>query len=156
MKSLVVYYSRTGHTAKIAQELSDALECDIEEIIDTKKRSGALGFMRSGNDARKQSLTVLKDIINDPAKYDLVIIGTPLWGGHVSTPVRTYMHQNQANFNNVAFFCSANGNKFSGAFDDMRELSGIAPVATLGVRAKEIKKGTYTTKIQEFIKEIQM
>jgi flavodoxin len=156
MKSLVIYYSRTGHTAKIAQELADALECDIEEIIDTKKRSGVLGWLRSGRDAGNQSLTVLKDPIKDPANYDLVIIGTPLWAGHVSTPVRTYIHQNQAKFNNVAFFCTAGGNKFSGVFDDMGELSGIAPVATLGVRGKEIKKRTYIVKIEDFIKAIQM
>ena len=156
MKSLVVYYSRTGHTAKIAQELANALECDIEEIIDTKKRSGILGWLRSGRDAGNQSLTVLKEPVNDPANYDLLIIGTPIWAGHVSTPVRTYIHQNMASFNNVAFFCTAGGDKFSGAFDDMRELSGIAPVATLGVRAKEINKKTYTDKIQEFTKAIQM
>jgi flavodoxin len=156
MKPLVVYYSRSGNTAKIAQNLANALECDIEEIIDTKKRSGILGYMRSGRDAGNKSLTVLKEPINDPSNYDLVVIGTPLWAGHVSTPVRTYIHQNQAKFNNLAFFCTAGGNKFDGAFNDMRELSGIAPLATLGVRAKEIKKRTYSAKIPEFIDSIQM
>ena len=156
MRSLVVYYSRTGNTRKIAEELADALECDVEEIVDTKKRSGPLGFMRSGRDASSGKLTVLQDIINDPSQYDLLIIGTPMWGGHVSTPIRTYIHQNQANFNNVAFFCTAGGDNFEGAFNDMRELCGASPVSTLGVRAKEIKKGSFNSKLQEFIKAIQM
>lgn len=156
MKSLVVYYSRSGNTAKIAQRLANALECDIEEIIDTRKRSGIFGWLRSGRDAGNKSLTVLKEPINDPANYDLVVIGTPLWAGHVSTPVRTYIYHNQAKINNLAFFCTANQDKFSKAFDDMRELSGIAPVATLGVRAKEIKNKTYSDKISEFIKAIEM
>lgn len=77
MKTLLVYYSRSGHTAKIAQELADALECDIEEIIDTKNRSGIIGWLRSGRDAMNQSLTLLKDPVNDPADYDLLVIGTP-------------------------------------------------------------------------------
>jgi flavodoxin len=34
MKILVVYYSSTGNTRKIAEELVDALKCEIEEIID--------------------------------------------------------------------------------------------------------------------------
>lgn len=155
MKSLVVYYSRTGNTRKIAEELADALGCDVEEIIDTKKRSGIFGWLRSGRDASNKNLTVLKDTINDPSQYDLLIIGTPIWGGHVSTPVRTYIHQNQGNFNSVAFFCTASGDKFDGAFNDMKELCGAAPVETLGVSDKEIKKGSYKTKIQDFMNEIQ-
>lgn len=155
MKSLVVYYSRTGNTRKLAEELADALGCDVEEIIDTKNRSGIIGWLRSGRDASNQNLTVLKDKINDPSQYDLLIIGTPIWGGHVSTPVRTYIHQNQADFNSVAFFCTASGDKFDGVFNDMKELCGVAPVETLGVSGKEIKKDGYKNKMQDFINGIQ-
>jgi flavodoxin len=153
MEILVVFYSRSGNTGRVAEEIRDRLECDIEEIVDTKNRSGVLGFLRSGRDARNQKLTVLKDIINDPSKFDLLVIGTPMWGGHVSAPVRTYIHQNQANFKNVAFFCTANGNKFDGAFNDMKELCRVAPVGTLGVRAKEVKDGSYKSKVAEFAKK---
>jgi flavodoxin len=156
MKTLIVYYSRSGHTAKIAQELADALEGDIEEIIDTKNRSGILGWLRSGRDAMNQSLTILKDPVNDPADYDLLIIGTPIWASHVSTPVRTYIHQNQEKFNQLAFFCTAGGDNHSGTFNDMKELSGKSPVASLGVSGKEIKNGTYGSKIEGFIKALPM
>jgi len=156
MKILVVFYSRSGNTGKVAEEIRDSLECDIEEIIDTKNRSGMLGYIRSGRDASSRKLTILKDIINDPSQYDLLIIGTPLWGGHVCTPVRTYINNNQPNFkNSVALFCTAGGTKFDGAFNDMRELCGVAPIETLGVRAKEVKDGSYKTKVAEFIKKIQ-
>ena len=155
MTSLVVYYSRTGNTRKIAEELANALGCDIKEIIDTKNRSGKLAYLSSGRDARNRKLTVLKDIITDPSKYDLLILGTPLWAGHVSVPVRTYIHQNQSNINKVAFFCTAGGEGFDGAFNDMKELCGVSPIATLGVRAKEIKNKSFDSKMQEFIKGIQ-
>ena len=153
MKTLVVFYSRTDNTRKTAEEIASLLECDMEEIIDTKNRSGPLGYMRSGRDASRRKLTVLKDVINDPSHYDLLIIGTPLWAWHVSTPVRTYIHQNQAKFKNVAFFCTAGGKSFDGAFNDMEELSGKSPLATLGVREKEIKDGSYKSKVAEFTKK---
>lgn len=105
--------------------------------------------MRSGKDAMKQKLTVLQDSINDPSAYDLLVIGTPLWAWHVATPVRTYMHQ-QANFKNVAFFCTAGINGFDGDFKDMEELSGKSPLATLGVTEKEIRDGSYKPKVAEF------
>lgn len=155
MKTLVVYYSRTGNTRKIAEELGNALECDVEEIIDTKNRSGVLGFIRAGRDAQQRKLTVLQDIKNDPGVYDLLIIGTPTWGGNMSTPIRTYMQENRAKFNSVAFFNTANGVQFDPVFMEMTDLSGLSPIATLGVRAKEVKGKSYQSKVQEFVEKIK-
>jgi hypothetical protein len=42
---IVSCYSRTGNTRKIAEELANALGCDIEEIIDTKNGSGKLAYL---------------------------------------------------------------------------------------------------------------
>jgi flavodoxin len=155
MKTLVVFYSRTGNTRRVAEEIQNNLDCDIEEIIDTKNRSGPLGYMKSGRDASSGKLTVLEDITHDPSQYDLLIIGTPLWAWHVATPVRTYIHQNHTIFSKVAFFCTAGGKSFDGAFKDMKELSGLAPIETLGIREKEIKDESYKTQVAEFVKNIQ-
>ena len=38
-KVLVVYYSRTGATRRLAEALAKALQADIEPIIDRKNRS---------------------------------------------------------------------------------------------------------------------
>jgi multimeric flavodoxin WrbA len=32
-------------------------------------------------------------VLNDGADYDLVIVGTPVWGRSVSTPVHTYLER---------------------------------------------------------------
>ncbi|MBE3088681.1 MAG: flavodoxin family protein, partial [Actinobacteria bacterium] len=42
---LVVYYSRTGTTRKVAEYITKQLGADMEEIIDMKKRSGIWGFL---------------------------------------------------------------------------------------------------------------
>lgn len=154
MKALIVYYSRSGNTRKIAGEIAELLEGDLEEIIDTQKRSGILGWLRSGSDAMRKSQTVLKDPMNDPVEYDLVVIGSPNWASHLSSAIRTYIHQNQDKLKDVAFFGTAGGDNFTGVFDDMTEILGKSPVATCGIRAKEIKDGSYESKLQEFIKEL--
>ena len=38
MNTLVVYYSRTGNTKAIGEAIAEALNADIDEIIDLKKR----------------------------------------------------------------------------------------------------------------------
>jgi hypothetical protein len=40
---LVVYYSRSGTTRKIAEALSEALTCDLDEIVEDTSRSGFFG-----------------------------------------------------------------------------------------------------------------
>ncbi len=156
MKILVVYYSRTGNTRKVAEEIQNTLNCDIEEIIDTKSRSGLLNYITSGFQASRKKLTTLEKLKNDPASYDLLIIGTPVWASNVSTPIRTYIEQNQAKFNNVAFFCTAGGSRFDGTFSEMTELSGTSPLARIGLKANEIRDESYKTKTAEFIKKIQI
>ena len=156
MKILIVYYSRTSNTRKVAEEIQNNLDWDIEEIIDTQNRSGIFKYITSGFQASRKKLTILENIKNDPASYDLLVIGTPVWAGNISTPIRTYIHQNHAKFNNVAFFCTAGGSRFDGTFSEMTELSGTSTIARIGLTAKEVKDESYKTKITEFIKKIQL
>lgn len=39
---LIAFYSRTGRTKKIAELISNRLNCDYEEIVDMKKRTGRI------------------------------------------------------------------------------------------------------------------
>ncbi|MFH2027554.1 MAG: hypothetical protein ABIJ08_00305 [Nanoarchaeota archaeon] len=89
MKTLITYYSRTGTTRKVANEIAVQLGCDTDEIIDKTKRSGPLGYITSGRDAMKKSLTEI-ETKKDPSQYDLVIIGTPIWAWTMAPAIRTY------------------------------------------------------------------
>src|SRR5271157_938914 len=154
MKALVVYYSRTGTTREVAERISALLGGEIEEIHDLVKRSGLIGWLKAGRDAGSRKLTTLDTVKNNPATYDIVLIGTPIWNHTLSTPVRTYISQHKGSFKKVAFFCTAGGTKDS-PFDEMESLCGKKPVATLRLLMKqEVEKGRYTEKTEEFVKKI--
>jgi flavodoxin len=155
MQTLVVYYSRGGNTKKVAEELSKELKCDIEEIQDTVNRSGPIGWLNSGRQASTKALTKLQPIKNDPAKYDLVIIGTPVWASHVSTPVRTYITENKDKLKKVAFLVTEGNGGDVGAVKDMEEISGKTSASTLVVKVPQIKKGEYQTKVKQFADTIK-
>jgi flavodoxin len=152
MKILVVFYSRSGNTRRVAEEIRNNLNCDIEEVIDTQDRSGAVGYMRSAIHAMRKTPAIIEEIKNNPANYDLLIIGTPVWNMKMSTPIRTYITQNHAT--KTAFFATASGPSFAGAFNEMAELNGTSPLAEMGLRAKEVKDGSYKSKVAEFVKKI--
>jgi flavodoxin len=154
MKTLVVYYSRTGTTKTVGESLAKMLNCDIEEIFDIKKRSGSIGYMGAARDAGSKKLTKIKDITKDPESYDCIIIGTPIWAYTMSTPIRTYLTQYHEKFKQVAFFCTHRGNPGTN-FEDMEELANKKPIAIMELFHKDFKNGTDEQKIKDFIAKIK-
>ncbi|MBC7100555.1 flavodoxin [Methanothermobacter tenebrarum] len=155
MKTLVVYYSRTGNTQKIAKKIASEIGCDIEEIEDTQNRSGIIGFLRSAYQAIRGKDTKLKPYNKNPQDYDLVIIGTPIWGGRPSVPISTYLKENKGKFKHVAFFCTYGGTGFENTIETMKKITDKEPTATLDIRESEIKNEAYDHKIESFIENIK-
>jgi flavodoxin len=84
MKSLVVFYSRSGKTKQVAEKITELLKADLEEVIDLKSRKGIFGWLSAGKDASKKNGATIAAIKKQPAQYDLVILGTPVWAGKMS------------------------------------------------------------------------
>ena len=153
MKILITYYSRTGTTKKIAQSLKDKLgvEVEIEEIQDSVNRQGMKGYLISGKDAMQRNLTKLLPVNLSPENYDLVIIGTPIWGWNISVPVRTYLNEQKGKFKEVAFFCTMGGSGDEKAFREMEEIIGKKPKAALALKTLEVVKNEFENKLNEFV-----
>ena len=155
MKALTIFYSRTGTTKRVAEALSKALSCDVEEILDTKNRSGPLGYIASGRDAMRKRLTEIHPVKSDPSHYDIVLIGTPVWAGTMSTPVRTYISQNREHFKRIAFFCTYGGTGADRTLKTMKELCGKEEVASVAITTKETRSKEYEEKINQFANAIR-
>ena len=155
MKTLVVFYSMTGITKEIAIHISEELDCDIEEIFDVKTRKGIFGFIKSGIESAFRIIPKIKEIEVDPEKYDLIIIGTPIWAGNMASPVRAYIFQNNENIDNIAFFCTMQRNNNKKIFLEMERVSESNPLACLALTSKEIKQEKHIKKVKEFINEIK-
>jgi flavodoxin len=158
MKSLVVYYSRTGNTKKVAEALASMLKCDIEELADkksSKSREGLFGYLRCCKEGMKKIMPEIEKTKNNPASYDMVIVGAPNWGSNMASPVRTYLAINKSKFKKVAFFCTMGGQSPGKTFIDMEEICSKKPVALLGLRASAVKKGDHMPKVKEFCEKIK-
>lgn len=150
-KTLLVYYSRTGTTHLVAEAIAAVLHCDIEEIVDTKDRRGLLGFLRALFDASRRTLTTLKPTRYDPANYDLVIVGTPVWNASVSIPVGTYLTMHRGRLRNVAFFCTFGGRGSRRALQQMTDACGMKPLDVLAITEGAVRRGEHTRQVQCFV-----
>lgn len=106
---LVVHYSRTGTTRKVAESLAAQLRCDSEAIIEERGRSGMFGYLRSLFEARRQVPARIAAAEKSLSTYDLIVIGTPVWAWSLSSPVRAYLLANKSRLPAVAFFCTLGG-----------------------------------------------
>lgn len=154
MKTLVVYYSRTGNTKMIAETISESLDCDIEEIVDKEKRGGILGYLKSGYEASRNKLSIIEDPKHDLSKYDLLIVGTPIWAGKMSVPIRTYLHQNMEKIPLLACFCTAGGSGIEGTIKNIGEYTNTTPIESFGLTSSDIKSGSYKSVIEKFVQDL--
>jgi len=128
-KVLVVCYSRSGKTRAVGAALAERLNADLEVIAEAADRSGPIGFLRSVVDAVFSRLVPIAAPHYDAARYDLVIVGTPVWAGTMSAPARAWLTANRRHLPLVAFFCTQQKRGDVGAFRDMAALAGKQPVA---------------------------
>lgn len=152
---LVVYYSRSGTTRKIAEGLSKALTCDLEEIVEDKSRAGLFGYMRSLVEARQKRPSVIVPAKRDASSYDLVVVGTPVWGWSVSSPVRAYLMANRDRPPEVAFFCTLGGAGGPNAFVQMRRITGKTPRALCPITVREVTSGSYRERVSAFARALE-
>jgi len=150
MNALVVIYSRTGRTRRVGQEIAAALGAELEVIADRRSRRGLFGFLRSGCEALQAKTPAITPPQHDPRDYDLVVIGTPIWGGRMASPIRTYLMRFRGAFRRAAFFCTSQGGGHRDALAEMARLAGVEPVATLEVSAREMQLGQDAEAIKEF------
>jgi flavodoxin len=150
-KILIIFYSRTGVTKKIAEVIKRRLGAESEEIISLKNRQGAIGYLLSGLEASRKTLAKIKPAVINPADYDLVIIGTPIWAWNLSSPVRAYLTEQSGKFKKVAFFCTMGGSGDDKAFAEMEKICGLKPLATLALTTKKVMTNDYEIEINDFI-----
>jgi flavodoxin len=121
LKSLVVYYTRTGNARFAAETIAAEIGSDVEEIMDMKKRSGAMGYLSGGSDARRGKETEIAPTNKSPADYDLIIVGTPVWASRPTPAITTYLKKNNLSSKKVALFFTQGGKKPS-AIDQTKAL----------------------------------
>ncbi len=154
MKILLVYFSRTGNTKKVAYFLAKKLNAKVEQIKDNTDRQGIKGYLISTFQALLGRRVLLKKPVYQPKKFDLIVIGTPVWDWQIAPPVATYLDFYRTYFKKLAFFCTF---KTSGAFivlQKMVKLTGKKPVANLAIKASEFKNRQALAKMLNFCQTI--
>jgi flavodoxin len=157
--ALIVLFSRTGTTLRVAGELQQALEsrgvdCRLEELREPRSRRGIFGYFRSAIDAARDRPARLANLKQDPSRFDVVVVGTPIWGASPSTPIRTFLRVHGARCKQLAFFVTFGGSGCERTLGRLRVIAGRAPIAELAARQHDVERDRHHAALRTFAEEI--
>lgn len=157
MKTLIVFYSNTGNTSKLAKILASKLESETLEIKDCRNRKGLIGFLRAGFDAITSNVTIIENFTEDFTKYDLVLIGTPVWAGRLTPAIRTFLIGNSEVLPEVAFFATHAGGGTSKTLVQLEKLASQEPLACLSIEKSDFSNGSIESnqEVINYVKTLQ-
>jgi len=134
-KYLIVYFSRTGKTKKIAEYLQSQLSADCEEIIDKNNYKGIIGSIKGVLKAKSSTEIGLNRY--NPAYYDEIVIMSPVWGNSLAPGIRTYVKENREKIKLASLVTCAMRSNCNGARKELQSFN------------IEINKALYINKIKE-------
>ena len=111
MKKLVVFYSYTGHTKMIAENIQRKLNCDILEIKPVKPYSTDYQTVvdEEQNNSSVGKTPDIQKIDKNLNDYDEIIIGTPVWWYTIAPVIRTFFTRNDLSNKTIKPFATNAG-----------------------------------------------
>ena len=125
-KVLVAYFSASGTTKSVAQQLAEVAEADLHEIKPEKPYTDADLDWR---DKQSRSSVEMKDKNSRPAitdklknmqDYDVVYVGFPIWWYTAPTIINTFMESYDFNGKTVIPFATSGGSSIKKACEDLK------------------------------------
>ncbi len=124
-KSVVLYFSATGTTKKIAERIARESKSDIIKIIPEEEyKKEDLNYNsdcranREQNDSKARPKIKNKIDIN---KYDTIYLGYPIWWGTNPKIILTLLDTYDFTGKTIIPFCTSGGSGISGSVDDLRK-----------------------------------
>ncbi|MGP1395146.1 MAG: flavodoxin family protein [Inquilinaceae bacterium] len=155
MKTLIVFYSRTGTTAKVARGLADALGAEIAEIGCRRYRPGGLRYLRAGHDSLRGRLPPIEVRADRLSDYDLVILGAPIWTSYPAVPLRAFLDRTRDLPAHVALFLTHGGHSEPRKAVDM--VAALVPTdleATLLLRQEDVDQNRHLERLDRFAEKL--
>ena len=112
MKTLVAYYSLDGSTRRVAEAIAAALPADLFAIQPVKEipARGFFKYFLGGAQASMGLKPRLAAFSLDLASYDRILLGSPIWAGTITPPIRSFLFKSHLQGKEIAcFYCHLGG-----------------------------------------------
>ena len=152
-KTLVLYYSQTQTTQKVAEEIANRLGADIEAILPVVPYDGDFQatIMRGQKEAAEGVFPELQPLSVDVNAYDVIFLGYPIWFGTYAPPIAALLNTVDLSGKKIVPFCTFG----SGGLDSsVRDLEAKLPDAEIlpGYGVRQARLDAVPAEIDYFLK----
>lgn len=124
MRYLVAYFSWSGNTHKIANQIHQMVGGDMFEIQPVNEYPADYSdVLRVGKqEIRSGARPELKHKLNSPDSYDFIFVGYPNWWNTFPAPVLTFLSENDFVGKTIIPFCTHGGGGSGRSFPDIKKI----------------------------------
>lgn len=140
-KTLVLYYSLTGNTKVLAEEIANRLGADIEaiECVNPYDTAFYATIERCKEEQAQGILPEIQPVKADLSQYDIIFIGYPVWFGTYAPPIATWLNSVDLSGKKVALFCTfGSGGLEASQFNFIDQQPDAEVLGGYGVRAARL------------------
>ena len=131
-KTLVVYYSASGNTARVAKDIAEAAGADLFEIVpaelytsdDLNWTNPDSRVSREHDDESLRDVPLTTTEVPDWDSYDTVFIGYPIWWGIAAWPVDTFVKNNDFTGKTVIPFATSSSSGMGQSGSLLADMAG--------------------------------
>ncbi len=131
-KALVVYYSASGNTRRVAEAIAQAAGADLFEIVPTEMytsddlnwRNQGSRVSREHDDESLRDVPLITTEVPDWDSYDVVFIGYPIWWGIAAWPVNNFVKANDFSKKTVIPFATSSSSGMGQSGSLLAEMAG--------------------------------
>ncbi|MCX7720860.1 MAG: NAD(P)H-dependent oxidoreductase [Dictyoglomus thermophilum] len=121
---LIIYYSWSGNTRKIAHIIQKEVGGDIVEIIPENPYPSSYNATveQAKKEIKMDYKPPIKTKIEDIEKYDIIFVGTPNWWSTIAPPVVTFLTQHNLSGKTIIPFITHGGGGQGRVVSDIKRL----------------------------------
>lgn len=159
-KVLVVYYSASGNTARVANDIAEAAGADVFEIIPVEpytsddlnwtNQSSRVSVEHDNPDARTVELASTE--VPDWDSYTTVFIGYPIWWGIAAWPVDGFVSANDFTGKTVIPFATSSSSGMGESGTLLAQLAGTGDWQS----GQRFSSGTSASDVQAWVSRLDL
>jgi hypothetical protein len=143
---LVVFYSYTGNSRRVAETLAAQHGWLLGEITDAERR----GVLRCVLDSLLRRRPAIRYTGPDPSDFRTVVLVSPIWAQRLAGPMRSFVAGRREDLRRVAVISTMGSGGEAKAVAEITQLLGRAPILTAAFTEREIADGSCNGRLLRF------
>ncbi len=157
-KVIVVYYSASGNTERVANDIANAAGADIFEIVPTEVytdddlnwTNSDSRVCREHDDESLRDVPLTTTTVENWDSYDTVFIGYPIWWGIAAWPVDNFVKDNDFSGKTVIPFATSASSGMGQSGELLADMAGTGDWR----EGQRFSSGASTADVEKWVEEL--